>query len=443
MKIKQRALSYEKVCALPRKRIGKPMRPSRILHTVIRILSAFHLWQTHFRFQKHGMEQLGKKEPCLILMNHSCFLDMEIASACLYPRPFHIVTTTDAFVGKNLLMRLIGCIPTVKFVADLSLIQNMQYALKKQNGAVLMYPEAGYSFDGTAVVLPSSLGKCIKLLGVSVVMIRTYGAFLKTPLYNELRNRRVDVSADVTYLLSPEDIRQKTAEELQQIVEAQFDFDHFAWQRDHGVVIDDPHRADGLNRLLYQCPHCMSEGHMRAEGTTLTCTACGKYYTLTENGQMEAFDGNTEFPHIPDWYAWERSLVRQAILDGTYSLDVPVEIHMLVNTDALYRVGDGVLHHDRDGFHLTGCDGALDYRQKPLSSYSLNADYYWYEIGDVISIGDVNGLYYCFPKGDGDIVAKTRLATEELYSILMQEKEQKRKERSRASETSAAAPTEE
>ncbi|MBQ3065888.1 MAG: hypothetical protein IJC98_06605, partial [Clostridia bacterium] len=71
-------------------------------------------------------------------------------------------------------------------------------------------------------------------------------------------------------------------------------------------------------------------------------------------------------------------------------------------------------------------------RQKPLSSYSLNADYYWYEIGDVISIGDVNGLYYCFPKGDGDIVAKTRLATEELYSILTKEREEKRQKRAQS-----------
>jgi hypothetical protein len=66
---------------------------------------------------------------------------------------------------------------------------------------------------------------------------------------------------------------------------------------------------------------------------------------------------------------------------------------------------------------LTGCDGKLDYQQAPLSSYSLNSDFLWYEIGDVIGIGDTKRLYYCFPK-QKDIVTKARFATEELYKIV-------------------------
>jgi hypothetical protein len=46
----------------------------------------------------------------------------------------------------------------------------------------------------------------------------------------------------------------------------------------------------------------------------------------------------------------------------------------------------------------------------------LYADYYWYEIGDMICIGNNDVLYYCFPKG-ADPVAKARLATEELYKL--------------------------
>ena len=104
-------------------------------------------------------------------------------------------------------------------------------------------------------------------------------------------------------------------------------------------------------------------------------------------------------------------------LTGKYKLDIPVEIHAMVDTDCIYDVGEGRLVHDRDGFVLTGCDGQLEYRQKPLSSYSLYADYYWYKLGDMICIGDKRILYYCFPKVKGDVVAKTRLAAEELYKI--------------------------
>lgn len=53
-----------------------------------------------------------------------------------------------------------------------------------------------------------------------------------------------------------------------------------------------------------------------------------------------------------------------------------------------------------------------------LASYGLYADYFWYEIGDMISIGDAKYQYYCFPKDQkNSSVAKARLATEELYKI--------------------------
>ena len=155
---------------------------------------------------------------------------------------------------------------------------------------------------------------------------------------------------------------------------------------------------------------------MEGKGIHLTCHNCGKKYELTTLGEMKALEGETEFSHIPDWYAWERQQVRQEILDGNYSLETDVDIAMLVDFKAIYMVGEGHLSHDREGFRLTGCDGRLNYTQSPKACYSLYADYYWYEIADTICIGDNDRLYYCFPKG-GDVVAKTRLAVEEMYKL--------------------------
>ena len=196
-----------------------------------------------------------------------------------------------------------------------------------------------------------------------------------------------------------------------------FDFDNFRWQQENKVSIPDAFRADSLNRVLYKCPNCKEEGKTVGKGTLLTCNACGKQYELTEYGFMKALEGETEFSHIPDWYAWERECVKEEIERGEYSLDIDVDICMLVDTKCLYRVGEGRLSHTPEGFRLTGCEGELDYLQKTKSSYSLNVDYYWYEIGDIICLGNNDVLYYCFPKNCGDVVAKTRLATEEMYKL--------------------------
>jgi len=417
MKTVTKKSTYEKVMGMQRTKHRKPLRPLFLIQILIRLLSFYDLLPTKFTYDKHGMEKIGKKEPCLILMNHSSFIDLEIASHIFFPKRYGIVTTSDSFVGPIMrwLMPLLGCIPTQKFVSDVSLIRDIQYMLKEKKTSVLMYPEASYSFDGTATPLPRKMGILLKKLGVPVVTVITQGAFARQPLYNGLKKRKVKVHADVTCLFTAEDLKAMSVAELDKKLDEAFGFDNFRWQQENKVVIDEPFRADGLNRILYKCPHCNAEGKTEGKGTKLICRNCGAEYELTELGYLQA--DNAIFTHVPDWYRWEREEVRKELEAGTYKLDVDVDIAMMVNYNAIYMVGQGHLTHTVDGFHLTGCDGKLEYTQGPLSCYSLYSDYYWYEIDDMICIGNHDALYYCFPKNCGDVVAKTRLAAEELYKM--------------------------
>ncbi len=425
LKIKTASMRYEDVLALPAPVHRKPVRQRLLFRIILLLLSVWDLWATRFTWRTIGLEKLDRGEPCLVLMNHSSFIDLKIAARLLFTRPFHIVCTSDGFVGKKWLMRSIGCIPARKFMTDVTLVRDMVYAVRELKSSVLMFPEASYSFDGTQTPLPDSLGKCLKLLKVPVVMIRTSGAFARDPLYNNLQLRKVRVSAEVEYLLSPEEIAAKSPQELNLFLQEKFSFDYFRWQQDNKICIDEPFRADGLNRMLYKCPRCKTEGQMRGQGTKLRCECCREEYELTEYGYLRPVEETEEliqtgkhFTHIPDWYLWERECVREELISGTYRLEVPVVIYMMVNEKCIYRVGEGTLIHSVNGFHLTGCDGKLDYKQEPQASYSLYSDFYWYEIGDMICIGDALRQYYCFPQNCGDIVAKTRLAAEELYKLV-------------------------
>lgn len=417
MKIRVIEKSYQEVLALPAEKNNKPMYQYAFWRWLLKTLSTVAMFGTKFQYKEMGMEKLNPGEPCLVLMNHSGFIDMEIASRMLYKHPYNIICTNDAFVGKKWIMKLIGCFTTKKYVADMTLIRNMIYTVKELKSSILMYPEASYTIDGTTMSMPESLGKCLKMLNVPVVVIRTYGAFAKNPLYNNLQNRKVDVSAEMEYLLSPEEIAAKTPQELNEILAKGMEYDHFRWQQENHIKIKEKFRADCLNRVLYKCPNCKTEGKMIGKGIHLTCQHCQKEYELTEDGFMKANQGETEFAHIPDWFAWQRECVKQELVTGTYCLDVPVDIYMMVDTKGIYHVGDGQLQHTKEGFHLTGCDGTLDYIQKPGASYTIIGDFYWYEIGDAIGIGNEKVQYYCVPKDAVDVVAKTKLAAEELYKI--------------------------
>ena len=416
MKIKAKEMSYEDVLKLPRLQHKTPMKPQMWLAAIVRMVCIPTLRKIKFSYTTERME-LVKDQPCLILMNHSSFTDMKLAYGIFYPQKLGIVTSVDAmtgFLGK--LMRLLGCTPTHKYVPDLSLIKDMNYMLKTNKTSVLMYPEAGYSFDGCATAMPKRLGVLMKRLGVPVVTVITQGAFHRDPLYNMLQIRDVKVSAHVKCLATAEEVKEKSVEELDALLEKDFSFDNFAWQRDNQISVDVPFRADGLHRILYKCPHCGAENRMEGKGIHLTCHACEKQWTMDRFGQLSAQDGQTEYPHIPDWYRWQRECVRAELENGTYLLDTDVDIAVQVNLDGVCKIGSGHLTHSADGFRLTGADGKLDYRQSPVFSHTLYSDYYWYEIGDVIGIGDNEFSYFCFPK-ENVSVTKARLATEELYQM--------------------------
>lgn len=410
-------MSYDEVLKLPRLKHKNPRKPSRLLAAVVRIVCASTLRKIKFSYTTERMELVGKRQPCLILMNHSSFTDMKLAFGIFYPRRMGIVTSVDAMSGiLGKLMRLLGCTPTHKYVPDVSLLRDIKYMLKNNKTSVLMYPEAGYSFDGRTTTLPRGLGSLMKMLDVPVVTVITQGAFHRDPLYNMLQIRDVKVSATVKCIATPEEIKEKSVEELDALLDEAFSFDNFAWQRDNKISVDVPFRADGLQRILYKCPHCNTENQMEGKGIHLTCHACGKRWEMDEYGQLAATEGETEYSHIPDWYTWQRACVREEIENGTYLLNTDVDICVQVNLDGVCKIGEGHLTHNLDGFHLTGADGKLDYKQSATLSHTLYSDYYWYEMGDVIGIGDNEFSYFCFPKGNVS-VTKARLATEELYKI--------------------------
>ena len=375
MKIKTTKMSYEEVLKLPKLQHKKPMKPQQWLATVVRIGVAPTLWKTKFKYTTERYD-LVKDQPCLILMNHCSFTDMKLAYGIFYPKKLGIVCSVDAMSGiLGKLMRLLGCTPTHKFVPDMNLIKDINYMLKENKSSVLMYPEAGYSFDGCATTMPSRLGLLMKRLGVPVVTVITKGAFHRDPLYNMLQIRDVEVSAHVKCIATAEEVKSKSVAELDALLEEAFSFDNFAWQRDNKISIDVPFRADGLHRILYKCPHCGAENQMEGKGIHLTCHACNKQWTMDEYGQLHANEGETYYPHIPDWYKWERECVRKELEEGTYLLDTDVDISIQVNLDGVCDIGSGHLRHDLNGFHLVSADGKLDYKPGPSYSHTLYSDY--------------------------------------------------------------------
>ena len=78
MKIKIKKISFDKLKKIKGKKYHRPIRASFLLTKLINLISKKELKDTNFTYKYEGMENLNKKEPCLILMNHSAFIDLKI-----------------------------------------------------------------------------------------------------------------------------------------------------------------------------------------------------------------------------------------------------------------------------------------------------------------------------------------------------------------------------
>ncbi len=395
-----------------------PIRQPRIFTWLIYIISKILLWKVDYKIEKKNME--GLKPPYILLSNHHYFIDFELCSIATYPHRINNVATVDGYYRRPWLMEIIGCICKRKFTSDLHLIKAIRKVLKR--GDVLcMYPEARYTPIGTTAILPDALGKLIKSNKVPVVVLLHHGNYLRTPFWNFRRERKVPLYTTIQQILSAEDVERMTVDEINEAVKNAMQYDEYKWQKEQGIVIDEPFRAEGLHKVLYQCPACKKEHVMASKGAEIYCTECGKRWTMNSDGTLTANSGETEFSHIPDWFEWERSEVRKQIENGEYNFEDTVDVYSLPMCMKFEHLGTATLTHDpENGFVLKGNYRGEDYlvQRKPLGMYGVHVeyDYCYLRPEDCIDISTEKDSFYCYPEKQ-NVVTKLSFAVEEIYKL--------------------------
>ena len=400
-----------------------PIRQPLFIVWLIALLSRIMLIGKKYKVEKINME--GLKPPYMLLSNHQYFIDFELCAMGTFPHRVNNVVSIDGYYRRPWLMELIGAICTRKFTMDLHLIKSISKVLKR--GDILsMYPEARYTPIGTLAYLPESLGKLVKKNKVPVVAVVHRGNHLLTPFWNFRNPRKVPLHTTMTKILTPEQIAQMSVEEINAALKEALTYDEYKYQKENGILITEPTRAEGLHKVLYQCPHCLAESQMGSKGTELYCKKCGKRWNLEEDGSLCALEGETEFPHIPDWFDWEREQVKKQIAEGTYSFEDEVEVYSLPRCWKFEKLGKAKLTHSIDqGFILEGHYNGEDYRiqRMPAETNSLHIeyDYCYIKPFDCVDISTENDSFYCYPQKT-DVITKLGFATEELYRLAMEQK---------------------
>lgn len=423
--INDKYLFAEEICYpdnVKRYDLSKP--PIKQTKTVLRCTRLFSnvllpLLRKGHKIEKFNMD--GLKPPYILLSNHMQWMDFAVLFDATYPERVNLVAANHVYYKDSALLEKLGCMCTRKFTTDIGLVRNCHRVLQDYGDIFAMFPEARYSPDGTQSVLPPAIGKLAKKNKVPVVILLNHGNFLNQPFWSHYKFRKVPFYATMKQVISAEDVEKLSVDEINQIIRNEFQYDDYKWQKENNIRITEKYRAHGLHKILYQCPHCLTEGRTVGKEIHLTCEACGKKWEMTELGEMKALEGETEFSHIPDWYSWQRENVRNELLSGNYKYYDEVQVYGFPGVDKYYNLGKATVTHDLDnGFVITGHYNGCNYRisRGVKSHYSLHIEYEFGHLKgvDCFEVPTKNDSIYCIPTEEY-MVTKLSLATEEAYKI--------------------------
>ncbi len=401
----------------------KPHKPWLYLKIVEAIAAPFFLMtgKTKVIVEK---EVKKLKKPFLILATHQSFMDFPMILKGIRPKNTTWVMSVEEFRRGYWLMGGVGGIAKRKFSHDISTAKNILYVLKKLKYPCTLYPEARFEFAGINERLDGALGKMCKLADVPVVMCMSNGNFINSPQWSKHPYRKIRQESHMYVLLTREQLREMTAEEIQAKIEKAFEKDEYKWQVDNNLHVKCKDRADGLYRILYKCPHCGKEFEMESAGIHLWCNACGAKWEMDTLSRLHGVNTDKGFSHIPDWYRWEREEVRKEVREGRYHFEDDVRVEDFYSTKVGFlNVGDAHVVHDENGFTFSGTvDGKPFNLNKPVSSmYSVHVEYDFLKRGDAFDIATDKTSYFMFLKNAKNYLTKMHFATEELYDYYVKE----------------------
>ena len=395
----------------------KPNKPKWYLKIVEFVGASFYMWfnKGHVKTER-AVKKL--KGPYLVLASHASFMDFAQLVYGLMPRTTGWVMSVEEFRRGDWLMYGIGGMPKRKFTHDIVTAKHVMRYIKKLEHTCTIYPEARFSLAGINERLDDALGKLCKHLKVPVVLFKANGNFINSPQWSKHPYRKIRQEAEISLLLTAEDVQTMSAEEMQTKIEKAFERDEYKWQVEKGYHVKCKRRAEGLHRILYKCPACGEEFKMNSGGARLWCDNCGAAWEMDTLSRLQGVNTDKGFSHIPDWYRWEREEVRKEVQSGTYHFEDDVRVEDYYSTRVGFiDVGTAHVVHDENGFTFTGeVNGKPFTLNKPVSSmYSVHIEYDFLGRGDAFDVSTEETTYFMFLKNAKNYLTKLHFAQEELH----------------------------
>lgn len=288
-------------------------KPNILYYRVAQVASWF---VARFIFHRKILrnEIKGKKGPFVVIANHQAALDF-VNLIGLRSRPMSFVISNSFYNSLPLkrFMDKMGVIPKQQFQTTLTDMKRLKSVIK-HGEALVIYPAGLMCEDGLSTPIPHATYKFLKWLDADVYVAKTSGTYFVMPKWAK-GLRPGHTYMDVYKLFSKEELAALDVEEVKKKTDDALLFDAYREQDTRRVKYHGNQSVEGLEHVLYLCPHCGSEFTIHTVGqNTLSCSACSFAHHADEYALLHNC-GETEegFRYISDWSKWIYRRVKEQL----------------------------------------------------------------------------------------------------------------------------------
>ena len=382
----------------------KAIKRNRFVYFFARLISGI---AAIFFFKRTVLrnEIKGKKGPFVVIANHQSALDFvtligatRAPMTCVISRSFY-----NTLPIKGIISRM-GVIPKQQFQTHIDDIRRMR-AVIAEGGILVIYPAGLMTEDGLSTPIPDATYRFLQWLGTDIYVARASGTYFVLPKWGKgLRPGRTYM--DIYRLFSKEELADMPIASLRELTDEAMQFDAYEEQERLLIKYRRGNVIEGLENVLYVCPHCHREFTMRVrDKSVIYCTECGYAERCDEYGflHLESEVGE-EIRHVSTWsrgiYEALRAKMERGIEDV---IATGVRVQMIDGEkNRFVDVGEGEITLSRYGFRFVGTiKGEAKDRVIGITNFASLP----FKPGRYFEIQHDDDIYRCYPE-DGRMTMK-------------------------------------
>lgn len=266
----------------------------KIIISIIRPIGfLFAKLKFNFKFKKPKKEELP--ENYIVLSNHVTDYD-PILVGLSFPHQMYFVAS-EHITRWGWLYKVIRFLvePIIRYKATIAASTVMDILRKVRKGNnVCIFAEGVRTWDGvTGPVVPAT-AQLVKSARCGLVTYRIEGGYFVSPNWASSGNtRRGRLYGAPVGIYTEEDLAKMSVEEIDAIIKRDLHEDAYARQKEEMLPYRGKKLAEGMESLIFLCPHCRKNGTLTSKGDRVTCSVCGGSFTYDKYGMLDGIPYKT------------------------------------------------------------------------------------------------------------------------------------------------------